>query len=567
MNTPRFIWSALAAALAMAAPAEPAFDTLGAMIDVSRGRVLTVDYLKGRFDRMQKMGYNAVMLYTEDTFPLEDETKWGYMRGGYSVDDVRALKAHAEALGMTMIPCIETLGHLEQPLRWAEYDDVRNTGETLIVGEARTYALIDKMLAFWQQTVGGTRIHLGMDEAFGFAGAKYEKKNGKRPGVDVFLEHLVRVNDLCVAHGFSEPIIWSDMFYRLGSKDHDYYDPEAKADPSLATRIPKNVRLCYWDYYHSDRDYYARMIDGHRALGSEPILAGGIQVWQHFLCDREKTLGTMIPFVAAAKEKGCREFFFTIWGDDGGYAFPAVSEEGLFACAEIAAGRTPEPTDENCARFRAITGMDYRSMAKLGDVNRHYADDWPDMIQEAAILYDDPLYCGNYRNFLVRKPSDATDRRFYCAVYKDAAWRDDGLKVMADWRATLAACIGLPGVPPAIDALIRTLSRKVACEADLLAAWRTKDRATLERLAVKDLPALVDAMRNFSERYRADWYATSQPFGFERIQKRNAAALVRLEEAKRRLDDYLAGRFPTIPELDEALRPFGLYSPDPVIRW
>ena len=32
------------------------FDTLGAMIDVSRGRVLKVDYLKGRFDRMRKMG-------------------------------------------------------------------------------------------------------------------------------------------------------------------------------------------------------------------------------------------------------------------------------------------------------------------------------------------------------------------------------------------------------------------------------------------------------------------------------------------------------------------------------
>lgn len=392
------------------------FDTLGAMIDVSRGRVLSVDYLKGRFERMRKMGYNAVMLYTEDTFKLEGESKWGFLRGGYTKNDVRTLKAHADRLGLKLIPCIETLGHLEQPLRWKEYADIRNTSSTLLVGEKRTYELIEKMIAFWAETVGGSRIHIGMDEAHGFEGGRYAEKHGKRPGVDVFLEHLSRVNEICARHGFAEPIIWSDMFYRLGSDDLDYYDPKAKADPSLAARIPKNVRLCYWDYYHDKRDYYEGMIDGHRSLGSEPILAGGIQLWQHFLHDREKTLATMVPMVAAAKAKNIREFFFTLWGDDGGYAIPAVAEEGLFACAELAQGRTAEPTEGNCARFKAITGHDYRSLVKLGEVCRHYADEWPDMIQEASILYDDPLYCGNYLNYLVRKPSEVTDRRFYCAT-------------------------------------------------------------------------------------------------------------------------------------------------------
>ena len=555
-----------ALAAGVAAEAET-FDTLGAMIDVSRGRVLKVDYLKGRFERMRKMGYTAVMLYTEDTFRLEGEPKWGYLRGGYSESDIRALKKHADGLGLAMMPCIETLGHLEQPLRWQEYADVRNTSATLLVGEERTYALIDKMISFWARTVGGTRIHLGMDEAVGFSGAKYEKKNGKRPSADVFLEHLGRVNAICVKHGFTEPIIWSDMFYRMASETHDFYDPKAKADPSLAARIPKNVRLCYWDYYHDRQGHYEGMIDGHRTLGSDPILAAGIQLWQHFLHDREKTVATISPLVAAAKAKGVRELFVTLWGDDGGYSIPDIADEGLFACAEIARGRTAEPNDGNCARFKAITGLDYRALARLGDVNRHYGDEWPDMILEATVLYDDPLYCGNYRNYLVRKPSEVTDRRFYCATYRDAAWRDDGAKVMADYRETLAACSDLPGVPvPATD-LVRVLAAKVACEADLLAAWKAKDRVALARLAKTDFPALIAKMRAFMESYRADWYATSQPFGFERIQKRNAAALARLEEAKRRLDDWLDGRIATVEELDETLKPFGRYSPAAVIAW
>ena len=546
--------------------ADRPFKTLGAMIDVSRGRVLTVDYLKGRFDRMRKMGYNAVMLYTEDTYRLDGEPKWGYLRGGYSAEEIRTLKAHADGLGLVLIPCIQTLGHLEQPLRWAEYEDIRNTAFTVLVGEERTYALIDKMLAFWQQTVGGARIHLGMDEAMGFAGGKCRRLSDEKSDVDVFLRHLKRVCDICAKRGFTEPIIWSDMFYRLASKTHDYYDPMAKADASLAARIPSGLRLCYWDYYHSDRAYYADMIDGHWSLGSEPVLAGGIQLWNHFLHDREKTLSTMKPFVEAAKEKNCGEFFFAMWGDDGGYAIPDIAEEGLFACAELAAGRTAEPTAENCARFKALTGYDYCSMAKLGEVCRHYADDWPEMIQEASILYDDPLFCANYRNYLVRTPSKTTDRRLYCACYRDAVWRDDGEKVMADYRKTLEDCKGLSGLPPVVAAIVRTLAAKVCYEADILVAWRTKDRKTLERIAEKDLPALVAALRDFMELYRTDWYATSQPFGFERIQKRNAAALARLEEAQRRLDDWLAGRVATIEELDETLKPFGLYSPQVPIR-
>ena len=549
------------------ASADCPFERLGAMLDVSRGRVLTVDCLKGRFDRMRKMGYNAVMLYTEDTFPLEGEPKWGYLRGGYSKDDVRALKSHADKLGLEMIPCIETLGHLEQPLRWKEYDGIRNTPSTLLVGEDRSYELIEKIVSFWAEAVGGPCIHLGLDEAHGFEGGRYAKKHGVRPSIDVFLEHLARVNEICARHGFSEPIIWSDMFYSLASDIHEYYDPKVRADPALANRIPKNVRLCYWDYFHANRAYYAGMIDGHRTLGSEPVLAGGIQLWKHFLHDREKTLATMTPMVAEAKEKGIRDFFFTLWGDDGGYAIPSIAEEGLFACAELAAGRTAEPTEENCRRFREITGWDYRAMARLGEVNRHYANEWPDMIQEASILYDDPLYCANYRNYLVRKPSETTDRRFYCATYRDAAWRDDGEKVMADYKATLDGCCDLAGVPAVATALVRTLAAKVAYERDVLRAWHAKDREVIRRIASVGLPNLIELTKRFAELYRQDWYATSQPFGFERMQARNAVALARLEEAKRRLGDYCDGKVATIEELDEAMKPFGLFSPRAPIGW
>lgn len=571
------VLAAAAALTAVASAAAPGgghrFEKLGVMIDVSRGRVLKPGYLKTRLEHLRAFGYNAVMLYTEDTFKMEGLPKWGYMSGGYTMDEIREIKAFTDRLGMEFIPCIETLGHLEKVLRWSEYAQVRNTGSTLLVGEEQTYALIGRMLEFWRQATGAKRIHLNMDEAYGFAEGRCKWLPGEQTRFDVFLRHLKRVNELCLQHGFVECIVAGDAFYRVATKSGEYYEPDTVATPELRARVPKNVRLVYWDYYHNDRRHCEGMIDGHASFGSEPIIYGGIQNWYHFLVDREKTLGTMQPLIAAARAKRCREIFFTLWGDDGAYGIPDVSEEGLFACAELAQGRTAEPTDENCERFKAITGLDYRSLVKLGEVCRHYGDEWPDMIHEPSILYDDPLYCGNYRNYLVRKPSESESGRYYrqahyyTAVYKDAAWRDRGDLVLADHRQVLAECARLEGVPESALALVKTLGAKLDYERDVLEAWRQKDRDTLERIAVRDLPALALLMRRFDEVFRAEWYRTSQPFGYERIQKRNAAQLARLEEARRRLREYLDGQTATIEELDETLKPFGRFEENPVIGW
>ena len=536
---------ALSQCAAHAADAEArGFEKLGAMIDVSRGRVLTVPYLKTTFEHMGKMGYNAVMLYTEETYKLEGVPKWGYMRGGYTKDDIRELKAAADANGLELVPCIETLGHLEKYLRWPDARDVRCNRSTLIVGEPKTYELVDKMVAFWQDVVGGSSIHIGMDEAWFFWEGEYQKRNGRRPKFDIFLEHLQKVCEICNRRGFTDIMIWSDMFYRMGSKNGKYYDVDATPSPELAAKIPKGVRLVYWDYYHDDPAFYAKMIDGHIALNGKPVLAGGIQTWQHFLHHRDKTLRTTEAFMAAAREKGCDELWFTMWGDNGAYCIPDTAEEGLFACAELAAGRTAEPTDDNCWRFRAITGRDYAALVRLGVTSEPLLS--AGFEREGDFIYDDPLYMANLRNVLTKEGEGAKAK-------------------FAAWREKMVAACGAAGVPAA-EAYNRALLTRLDYELAALEAWKTKDRAALENVAAL-LAKAVEAMRDYCRKYREDWLATSRPFGFELIQKRNACALERFEEAKRRFDDFMAGRAATIEEFDEALQPFGATQGGAIIGW
>ncbi len=117
------------------------FQTFGVMIDMSRNAVMSVPALKKYLMLLSKMGYNCVMLYTEDTYEVEGEPYFGYMRGRYSKAELKEIDAFASKLGMEIIPCIQTLAHLNALKRWGtvpfDCDDI------LMTDEERTYELIE----------------------------------------------------------------------------------------------------------------------------------------------------------------------------------------------------------------------------------------------------------------------------------------------------------------------------------------------------------------------------------------------------------------------------------------
>lgn len=88
--------------------------------------------------RMALMGMNLMMLYTEDTYPVEGYPYFGYLRGGYSEKELRELDDYAYALGVEMIPCIQTLGHSAMILRWRKsMGMLADTGAPCLVEKRR----------------------------------------------------------------------------------------------------------------------------------------------------------------------------------------------------------------------------------------------------------------------------------------------------------------------------------------------------------------------------------------------------------------------------------------------
>jgi hexosaminidase len=72
------------------------FDTCGAMFDVSQGNaVIKLDSLKKLIRKMALMGFDMIMVYTEDSYAIEGEPYFGYMRGKYSQEELKAVDDYA----------------------------------------------------------------------------------------------------------------------------------------------------------------------------------------------------------------------------------------------------------------------------------------------------------------------------------------------------------------------------------------------------------------------------------------------------------------------------------------
>ncbi|KAJ2687884.1 hypothetical protein H4R19_006604, partial [Coemansia spiralis] len=157
---------------ALAAPeftiAESAqFETLALMIDCSRNGVLSVKSIAAMLRNMALMGYTMLQLYTEDTYKVAGEPFFGYLRGGYTQDELRAVDDYAFNMGIEVVPCIQTLGHLGQVLQWPRYSALRDTNEVILSRLPETYEFLDKLISTVSAPLRSRRIHIGMDEAYG----------------------------------------------------------------------------------------------------------------------------------------------------------------------------------------------------------------------------------------------------------------------------------------------------------------------------------------------------------------------------------------------------------------
>lgn len=189
--------------------------------------------------------------------------------------------------------------------------------------EEKTYTFIEAEIRAMRNCLTSKRIHIGMDEAHTVGLGQYYRRFGPTDRFEMLARHLNRIVPLCEKYDF-HPMMWSDMFFRLGSQTGEYHDLEAKIPQHIIDQLP-DVDLFYWDYDHTDEAFYDHMLSEHARMNPRTAFAGGIWTWSGFLPHVRRTRDTMEAGVRCCVKHKTRTVLGTTWGDDGNECNPFLS--------------------------------------------------------------------------------------------------------------------------------------------------------------------------------------------------------------------------------------------------
>ena len=494
----------------------------GMMLDMSRGGVMTVEAVKRMIDAQAALGLNLMMLYTEDTYPVAGYPYLGYLRGRYTEAELRELDDYAASSGVELVPCIQTLAHLEQFLQWSESTPLKDNDTCLLVDEPKVYDFIRAELESVSRIFRSRRIHIGMDEAHGIGLGKYYALHGPTDRFALLTRHLNRVVDMCQSLGL-KPIMWSDMFYRLGSAKNDYYDPDARVPESAVANIPQ-VALCYWDYYHQDESFYTGMLEGHRRMGKEVVFAGGLWTWSGFLPQVKRTEATSFPALRACLKAGVNTVLATLWGDDGCETDYRLTLNQLPIYSEhcwLGDACTPEECHRQGERLTGLPQGVYEAMGA-------FYPNAEDLRPGKMLVYADPLY-----------------------PLLEGLWDLTGYAESLDKAAAVLA--GRPEDPRCVYAglLLTIAQKKLAWISVLRPAYVRGDRAEVSRMAREELPALRALYERLLTVWRDQWEEARKRNGWETPCARLGAVMARLDDVQHALLRWAEGQTDRVDELEE----------------
>lgn len=520
---------------------KPHFNHTGLMHDCSRNGALNINYIKEMIMVSALFGLNRFMLYTEEVYEIKGEPYFGYLRGRYTKEEIKEIVEYGEGFGVEIVPCIQTLSHLSQVLRWRPYHNIADTRNTLLVGEEKTYELIEKMIKTCAENFHTKNIHIGMDEAHDMGMKAFLDQGIAVDKKDLLLKHLNRVVTICHKYGL-HPMMWEDMFFKIDSKGHfNWYDFEGKLDEDVKAAIPQGLDLIYWDYYQNDIKVYDKMFEASIDTKRDVIFAGAVISWIGFMPNIEKSLAFSSLALQSAINHGVKSTFICSWGDEGNECsasaiYPLLAQQCLY-------------------NYQGHVNNEELSFL-LKTVTQHELSDWvklqlPNTLRDELLQFENPSKAFLYQDILLGL-FDTRAKEEFVTKYKGYA---EELHRIANKNKRFNYVFNVAA------SLCELLSHKVMIGNNIRKAYRNKDSKALDK-CLEELDIIRHLTKGFIYNYRLQWDIENKPFGFEVTDGRIGFLLQRIDTAYNKISEYLNGEKQSIPELEEDILSYNDYPDD-----
>ncbi len=506
------------------------FTEVSIMIDASFGGVPTVKTVSNLLDRLALMGYNMAMLYTEDTVFLESRPYFGYMRGRYSAEELRAMDDYAWEYGIELIPCIECYGHMSKYLRWGEAAAIKDTASVLLAREDKTFEFLEELITKLDSCFRSKRIHIGMDEAWDMGRGKFLDKHGIVPRFEIFNEYMERLTAITDKLGL-KPMMWSDMYFRVCSENNEYYDANIEIPEAVCSHIPKNTELIFWHYGEEPQcdDY---MLKKHKALGREIIYAGGLWDWMGHFPEHNYMMESVSFSLNACRSNDVHRAMVTLWEYGDGDLYSNLFGMSYFAekCYD------PNITEEKLSsRFAATCDGNRDAFYTMSLYHNRFENesfaDFNDRFFGKPLFYQD-LMEGLFDMRLWERPMSS---HYEMCAEKMAEYTDGTWSCLYSFATKI----------------FKYLALKTRIHETLVPAYRANDNESLRRIAEAEIPSLKEMITDIHGLHREKWHKDLKPFSWRRLEDQYAGMESRCDTARWALLSYLSGKCDSLPQLEE----------------
>ncbi|MGM0401258.1 MAG: family 20 glycosylhydrolase [Chloroflexota bacterium] len=296
----------------------PSLAYRGVMLDISRGKVPTLETLKRMIDCLSLYKINVLQLYTEHTFKSPHHPRIGEDCGSLTSDDILALDDYAHRRHVELMPNLQSFGHRSHTLNTPGYTHLAELDAarwSLCPVDEGTYDLLkdlyDDLLPAFRSRI----FNVDCDETWDLGKGRSAEAVAERGVGRVYLEHILRLRELAARHGCRIQL-WGDILLN---------------HPELISELPEDVILLDWHYQASD-DYPSVRTFGQS--GRDFWVCPGTSSW-NALFPRIENANVNIRTLARLGERhGAEGLLNTDWGDHGHYQPLGLSWYGYVYGAE-----------------------------------------------------------------------------------------------------------------------------------------------------------------------------------------------------------------------------------------
>lgn len=279
----------------------PAMKWRGVHVDLSRGPILSLDFMREQIRTLAAYKINMYALYMEDVFALPGEPIATPQRGALTPEEMKDLVAFANQYYVTIVPELETFGHLHNVLRYDMYSQLAEIphGAVLTPTQTGTYDFLGKMIADIAPSFPGPFFHIGADETFQLGEGQTKQLIAEKGEGQVYLDHIAKLDEMLKPY-HKQVLFWADI---------------AEHFPQLLPTLPKDLIAVVWEY-SPQPDYEKRLAPFKNA--SLPIFVSpGVSDWNQIYPDFNAAYQNIRNLTRDGQKYGALGMLNTEWNDYG----------------------------------------------------------------------------------------------------------------------------------------------------------------------------------------------------------------------------------------------------------